>query len=104
MALDLAVPPLAALVLLLAATAALAALLALAGASAAPLVLSLAALAMLVLAVLLAWSRHAREVVTLRELLGVPGYVLAKVPLYARLFRSRQVEWIRTKRDDSQPR
>jgi cellulose synthase/poly-beta-1,6-N-acetylglucosamine synthase-like glycosyltransferase len=103
MALDLAVPPLAALVLLLAGTTLLAALAALAGAGVLPLVLSSAALAMLAVAVLLAWRRHAHHVVSLRELLGAPLYVLGKVPLYARLFRSRQVEWVRTKRDD-QPR
>jgi cellulose synthase/poly-beta-1,6-N-acetylglucosamine synthase-like glycosyltransferase len=103
MALDLAVPPLAALVLLLLGTSVLAALAAVAGAGALPLALSSAALGLLALAVLLAWRRHAHDVLSLRELLGAPLYVLAKVPLYARLFRSRQVEWVRTRRDD-QPR
>jgi hypothetical protein len=49
---------------------------------------------------MLAWSRYGRGVVSLAELLGAPLYMLGKLPLYARLFRSRQVEWIRTKRDD----
>jgi hypothetical protein len=100
MALDLAVPPLAALVLMLAALAVAAALVAAAGGSAVPLTAALALLGLLALAVLLAWWRHGRGVVALSELLGAPWYVLAKLPLYARLFRSRQVEWVRTKRDD----
>jgi hypothetical protein len=34
-----------------------------------------------------------------RELLALPWYVMAKIPLYARLFTQRQSEWIRTRRD-----
>jgi cellulose synthase/poly-beta-1,6-N-acetylglucosamine synthase-like glycosyltransferase len=100
LALDLAVPPLAALVLMLAAVTGIAVLFALVGGGARPLAAALVLLALLALAVLLAWRRHGQGVVTLRELLGVPLYVLGKLPVYARLFRSRQVEWVRTKRDD----
>ncbi|WP_280152739.1 glycosyltransferase family 2 protein [Piscinibacter sp. XHJ-5] len=100
MVLDLCVPPLAALVLLLSGALALGALLALLGGHAVPLALAAAGVALLSVAVLLAWAGHARRIVSLRELLGVPLYVLGKLPIYARLFGHRQVEWVRTKRDD----
>ncbi len=98
--LDLAVPPLASLVLMLLVTGVVAGLFALAGGSRWPLAIVLVASSGLVGAVLLAWSRHGRHIVSLRELMGVPGYVLGKLPLYARLFKGRQVEWVRTERDD----
>ena len=37
----------------------------------------------------------------LRELLGLPLYIAAKLPVYLRLLGKRQVEWVRTKRDDA---
>lgn len=100
MVLDLCVPPLAALVLMLLGVLALGALLVLAGGNAVTLVLAAAGGGLLTTAVLLAWAGHARHVVSLRELLGAPLYVLGKLPIYARLFGRRQVEWVRTKRDD----
>jgi cellulose synthase/poly-beta-1,6-N-acetylglucosamine synthase-like glycosyltransferase len=100
MVLDLCVPPLAALVLMLLGVLLLAVLLALAGGGAVPLVIAAAAVVLVIAAVLLAWAGHARHIVSLRELLGVPLYVLGKLPIYARLFGQRQVEWVRTKRDD----
>jgi hypothetical protein len=44
--------------------------------------------------------RFGRGIVSLGELLTVPMYVLAKIPIYAKLWKGRQVEWVRTKRDD----
>ena len=41
----------------------------------------------------------ARHIVSVRELLSVPRYVLAKLPIYLKLFTARQMEWVRTKRD-----
>ncbi len=100
MALDLTVPPLAALVL------ALGALLVIdlgwwwlagdwrqAG-------VAVLALALLGAGVMAAWWRDGRQIVSWRELLGMPLYVAAKIPVYVRLFTRRQVEWVRTKRDD----
>jgi hypothetical protein len=53
--------------------------------------------------VLTAWWREGRQIVTFGELLGLPMYVAAKIPVYVRLFTKRQVEWVRTKRDDRSP-
>jgi cellulose synthase/poly-beta-1,6-N-acetylglucosamine synthase-like glycosyltransferase len=100
MALDLAVPPLASLVMLLVAGAILSAILAVLGGSALPLLVLAAALAALSAAVGLAWWRFGRDIVSFIELATAPVYVLRKLPIYARLWRARQVDWVRTKRDD----
>jgi cellulose synthase/poly-beta-1,6-N-acetylglucosamine synthase-like glycosyltransferase len=50
------------------------------------------------LAVLLAWWGWGRSVVSLRELMSVPLYVLAKIPLYLGFLTRRQKEWVRTDR------
>ena len=100
MLLDLMVPPLAALVLALAglllADAASWGL----GGSVGPLGVAAAAALLLVCAVVLAWVQEGRRIVTLRELISLPLYVAAKIPVYVRLFTKRQVEWVRTKRDE----
>lgn len=100
MALDLCVPPLAALVLMLSVCVALSLCLGWAGGSWGPALVGAGASALLGLAVSLAWRRFGRGSVTLRELFGVPAYVLAKLPIYAQLLRKRQVDWVRTKRDE----
>jgi cellulose synthase/poly-beta-1,6-N-acetylglucosamine synthase-like glycosyltransferase len=88
LALDLGVPPLA--LLSLAALALCAAL---------PLsaLLGLPA-ALLGAAVLLAWSRYARDI-PLASLACAPLYALEKLPLYSRFLVKRQVEWVRSRRE-----
>ena len=100
LALDLMVPPLAALALELTAMLVIGA--AWWGFTADALPVALAALAMGLFGavVMAAWWRDGRQLVTLRELVALPWYVAAKIPLYVRLFTKRQVEWVRTKRDD----
>lgn len=100
MVLDLCVPPLASLALLLLGSA-LAALLLMAStglvgqaAFAVSLLVAFAA------SILLAWHRFGRQAVSMKDLLSVPGYILAKLPIYASLLGKRQAEWVRTKRDD----
>jgi len=99
MALDLCVPPLAVLVLLLSATFLASALLVASGGSAAPLAVASLALAATALAVFSAWDQVGRRSITLGEMLAIPGYVLAKIPIYIKLFTARQVRWVRTRRD-----
>jgi glycosyltransferase involved in cell wall biosynthesis len=100
MALDLMVPPLAALVLVLVALLFIDAFWWWWAADVRAV--AVAALAMLVLGsgVMTAWWSDGRRMVSLRELLGLPWYVAAKIPVYVRLFTKRQIEWVRTKRDD----
>ena len=58
------------------------------------------ALLLLVLAVLLAWLRFGRRIVPFRELLGIPVYVLRKLPLYLGFMTARQTGWVRSQRDN----
>ena len=99
LALDLCVPPLALLVMLVAAVLAAAGLAALAGASSGPLALAILVLTLLVLAVGLAWIRFGRDIVGLSTLVLAVAYALRKVPLYAGFLVRRQVAWVRSKRD-----
>jgi hypothetical protein len=52
-----------------------------------------------VCSVLIAWLRHGQRVLPARMLLGIPGYTLRKLPLYARALVRRERRWIRTPRD-----
>ncbi len=103
MALDLGVPPLTSLALMLGLAWVGAALLAFLGGSVAPLTaLSLVFLFFLA-AVWTAWSRFGRNVVSASDWLAVPGYIVAKIPIYARLFAARQRQWVRTRREGDRP-
>lgn len=95
--LDLTVPPLALLVLALAAHTILC-LLAAAATGAGPGLYAAALPVMLAGAVLATWHRFGRGVLPLGALLRVPTYLLWKLPVYARLIGARQRAWVRTDR------
>lgn len=97
--LDLVVPPLALLVVLLTGLLTLAAGAAVLGASTLALEIAFVAFGLLAIAVFLAWYGWGREVVSLRDLLSVPGYVLAKLPLYLQFWTHREKDWARTDRN-----
>jgi cellulose synthase/poly-beta-1,6-N-acetylglucosamine synthase-like glycosyltransferase len=99
LALDLGVPPLAllALQLLLVWLAALASYAFTAAAG--PLALATLGVVLFGLAVITAWWRFARHVVSLASLALAPIYVLWKIPLYAKFLISRQIDWVRSRRD-----
>ena len=100
MVLDLAVPPLAMLVLMLVGLTFVDGLFAALSGSYLPLGLAVASVGMLGSAVALAWWRFGREIVSAGELLRAPVYVLAKLPLYARFFKRGKREWVRAERSD----
>jgi hypothetical protein len=89
------VPPLALLVLLSVA------LFAAALASGAPLGRWLAGsvVALVGAAVLLAWARYGRHIVSAASLAYAPVYALLKLPLYFAFLVRRQVAWERAERD-----
>jgi len=103
MALDLSVPPIAALIAALLALVVVSTAWALAGGPSAPMWWTVAELLFLGMALLAAWSRFGRHIVTFSELASAPGYVAAKLPMYARMAWRRQTEWVRTRRDDGGP-
>ena len=101
--LDLAVPPLALLVLLTSGLAMLSLVAAWFGVSALPLAIALVSLGLVTTGVLVAWSRFGREVLPARTLLSIPGYLLWKVPVYLGLMRRRETGWNRTERPTDDP-
>lgn len=98
MALDVSVPPLALLVLGQFGVLLLCALAAVLGVGGGPLWAAAACLALLAMAVGVAWWGWGRAVVSARDLLSVPWYVLGKLPIYLGFLRKRQKEWVRTDR------
>jgi cellulose synthase/poly-beta-1,6-N-acetylglucosamine synthase-like glycosyltransferase len=98
LALDLAVPPLALLAGLLALDAGLALAAWGCGAGIAPVVAAGALLGAFLLAVLTAWFARGRDLVRFTELMSVPWYIAAKLPVYLRFIVRRQRAWVRTDR------
>lgn len=63
-----------------------------------PLYILIITLFMFTVAISIAWYRFARHVVSLKELLWIPVYILLKIPVYLRYWFQRQSDWIRTNR------
>lgn len=68
-----------------------------------PVLFLLGSLILLTIALLAAWWKEGRKVISGRELLMIPFYVLWKLPIYVRFFTARQTGWNRTQRDGEQP-
>lgn len=100
MALDLCVPPLTLLCALVGAVWAAAALLHLLSSSTLPLAIATLPAAALLLSVMTAWVRYGTAVVPFSTLALAPLYALWKIPLYGKFLLSRQVEWVRSRRDE----
>ena len=95
LALDLIVPPLAALTLSSVAIL----IVSFVFSNKLALVLSTILLLALVCAVLLAWGVFGRNIISFKQLCYAPIYALVKIPIYIKFFLNRQVEWVRSKRD-----
>ncbi|MGB6306554.1 MAG: glycosyltransferase family 2 protein [Steroidobacteraceae bacterium] len=100
MALDLSVPPLALLTLLNAAMWIASAILFGATRILLPLAITSVSLGLLGASVVLAWARYGRHIVSLVDLGFAMRYALLKIPLYAKFVVARQLDWVRSKRDD----
>lgn len=100
MTLDLLVPPLALLTLVAIAAFLLAWLLFALSGLLAPAMIATVGVAMLGSTILLAWSRCGREIISFMSLLYAPLYAAKKIPLYLGFLFKRQVDWVRSKRDE----
>lgn len=100
MALDLSIPPLALLATLITANVFISGLWWLFTGHLLALTVSFLTLTLLSTAVLLSWNLVGRDVISGKQLLGVPLYMAAKLPIYGRwLLGRRQTDWVRTERD-----
>jgi len=103
MALELAVPPLALLGLFVFGTFAISVAVGVATGHWAAAVISGAAIVATLVCLLTAATVYARGVVPMRCLVGVPGYVLSKFPIYWALVFNPQRRWVRTARHADEP-
>ncbi|HSI38071.1 MAG TPA: glycosyltransferase family 2 protein [Methylotenera sp.] len=97
--LDLCVPPLALLTLLVTVLSMIAIVMMLVTNALLPWLLGIPLLLLLGLAVLCAWTKFGKSILSISHLTYAPIYMLAKIPLYLRFLVKRQVEWVRSKRD-----
>ncbi|MDI1310107.1 MAG: glycosyltransferase family 2 protein [Methylotenera sp.] len=100
LALDMCVPPLALLVLIISSLSAVGILMLILTGQSTPWSWVLLDLLLVATSVILAWAKFGRNIVKFSELLMVPFYVLAKIPLYIKFVFKRQSEWVRSKRDN----
>lgn len=101
MTLDLLVPPLALLTLVAVTAFFIAWLLFMVSGLLAPAITASIGMVLLGATIMLAWANCGRGVISFATLLYAPFYVLKKIPLYVGFLLKRQVDWVRSKRDDS---
>jgi glycosyltransferase involved in cell wall biosynthesis len=101
MSIDLLVPPLALLTLLAVACFVMAWLLFMFSGLVLPSLIASSGVALLGVTILLAWAVFGRKIISFATLLYAPFYILKKIPLYLGFLLKRQVDWVRSKRDDS---
>ena len=93
MGLDMCVPPLASLVLMQIGLLVATLLVGIAGASLGPFFIGMLGAGALSTAVMLAWYKYGRSVVTARELTSIPKYIGMKIGILHR-YRSRKNSWL----------
>jgi cellulose synthase/poly-beta-1,6-N-acetylglucosamine synthase-like glycosyltransferase len=99
LALDLIVPPLALFVMLACMNALLDAAFTLFHGSTAPLLVGSIALGLVALSVIFSWIRYGRHIISFATLATAPVYAVRKIPVYVSFLWSRQLDWVRSKRD-----
>jgi glycosyltransferase involved in cell wall biosynthesis len=99
LALDMMVPPLALLALVTLTTAFFSGLMMMVTREYLPWSMGLVLPLLLGCAVILAWIRFGRDILSLSNLAYAPVYMLGKIPLYFKFLVKRQVEWVRSQRD-----
>jgi cellulose synthase/poly-beta-1,6-N-acetylglucosamine synthase-like glycosyltransferase len=101
MSIDLLVPPLALLTLLAVASLLMTGVLLLLSGLVLPALIASVGVALLGGTILLAWAVFGRQIISFATLLYAPFYALKKIPLYLSFLFKRQVDWVRSKRDES---
>lgn len=98
--LHLLVPPLAMLFAIGSAISTFALIFFALGASPVPALILIAMISLSLLLLAIAWWREGREILSARAIIRIPYYVLWKVPIYVKLLKGPETEWIRTGRKD----
>jgi cellulose synthase/poly-beta-1,6-N-acetylglucosamine synthase-like glycosyltransferase len=98
--LDLSVPPLALLTLLVAAVWCASVIFFIFTNAQLPVIVATTSAVLLVLSVLTAWLRYGRQTISLASLALALVYALWKIPLYVKFLVARQMDWVRSKRNE----
>ena len=98
--LHLLVPPLAMLFAIGGAVVILALVFSALGASSVPAFVLIAIIASAFFLLVAAWWREGREILSSSAIIRIPYYVLWKIPIYLKLVKGPETEWIRTNRQD----
>ena len=98
--LHLLVPPLAMLIAIGVAVSTFALMLFVLGASPVPALIIIAMITLSLLLLTIAWWREGRAILSARAIIRIPYYVLWKIPIYLKLVKGAETEWIRTNRQD----
>lgn len=101
MTLDLLVPPLALLSLAAAAAFIMTWLLLIVSGLWGPALIASLGVALLGVTIMLAWSQCGRGIISFAMLLYTPFYAAQKISLYLKFLIKRQVDWVRSKRDET---
>lgn len=51
--------------------------------------------------VLVAWHQFGRNILTAKDLLAIPFYIISKLPLYLGFVTNKQSDWVKTKREEN---
>ncbi len=98
--LHLLVPPLAMLIAIGGAVAVFASTSFALGASPVPALILIAMITLSLLLLAIVWWREGRDILSPRAMFRIPFYILWKVPIYLKLVKGPETEWIRTNRQD----
>ena len=98
MALDLIIPPLSLLVMLIGATFVVSLGLGLIFGAWHYSIQAGGYMVLLILSIALTWLKHGREILSLKQLLQIPIYIVSKIAIYIGYIVRKQTKWIRTDR------
>lgn len=66
-----------------------------------PMIIAMLVLILFASTILISWFKFARHIITFLGLIYVPLYIFLKIPLYIKFMVRKQVEWVRSNRDDA---
>jgi cellulose synthase/poly-beta-1,6-N-acetylglucosamine synthase-like glycosyltransferase len=58
------------------------------------------AIALMVFSLFITWFAKARHILSLKDILSIPSYVFSKLQIYTGYIKNKEVNWVRTDRDN----
>jgi len=98
-ALDLSIPPLSLMVILLCIFTLLQIFISIFSKQYLLVEYSIYLLISFIVSILVAWFAYGRNIISVKELICIPFYILKKITIYLNYITNKQVSWVRTQRD-----